>query len=68
MLQVKDLSIASTEAISANLTSGIEVSLGKPERIVEKERVVTKLLEQEGGVTYINVREPGAYTFRSAPQ
>ena len=68
MGQVKDLSVASVEAISANLTSGIEVSLGKPERIVEKERVVTKLLEQQQGVTYINVREPGAYTFRSAPQ
>lgn len=68
MGQVKDLSVASVEAISANLTSGIEVSLGKPERITEKERVVVKLLEQETGVTYINVREPGAYTFRSAPQ
>ena len=65
--QIKDLSVASVEAISANLTSGVEVSLGEPERITEKERVVTKLLSQENGVTYINVREPGAYTFRSAP-
>ncbi|MDO4436936.1 MAG: FtsQ-type POTRA domain-containing protein [Coriobacteriaceae bacterium] len=66
--QIKSLSVASVEAISANLTSGIEVSLGAPEHIAEKERVVTKLLEQEAGVTYVNVREPGAYTFRSAPQ
>ena len=65
--QVKDLSISSVEAISANLTNGVEVSLGSPEDIKEKERVVTKLLSQETGVTYINVREPGAYTFRSAP-
>ena len=65
--QIKELSVASVEAISANLTSGVEVSLGEPEDIVEKERVVTKLLSQEQGVTYINVREPGAYTFRSAP-
>ena len=64
--QVKDLSVASVEAISANLTNGVEVSLGEPEDITEKERVVTKLLSQEQGVTYINVREPGAYTFRSA--
>ena len=65
--QIKDLSVASVEAISANLTNGVEVSLGEPENIKEKERVVTKLLSQETGVTYINVREPGAYTFRSAP-
>lgn len=66
--QIKSLSVASVEAISANLVSGVEVSLGSPEHITEKERVVTKLLEQETGVTYVNVREPGAYTFRSAPQ
>lgn len=66
--QIKSLSVASVEAISANLVSGVEVSLGSPEHITEKERVVTKLLEQEAGVTYVNVREPGAYTFRSAPQ
>lgn len=64
--QIKSLSVPSVEAISATLVSGIEVSLGEPEDIAEKERVVTKLLEQEKGVTYINVREPGAYTFRSA--
>lgn len=64
---IKSLSIASVEAISANLESGVEVSLGEPEHIVEKERVITKLIEQEVGVTFINVREPGAYTFRSAP-
>lgn len=67
LAQIKDISVASVEAISANLVSGVEVSLGKPENIVEKERVVTKLLSEHQGVTYINVREPGAYTFRSAP-
>ena len=45
--QIKSLSVASVEAISANLTSGVEVSLGAPDNIVEKERVVTKLLSQE---------------------
>ncbi|WP_102337623.1 cell division protein FtsQ/DivIB [Collinsella provencensis] len=66
--QIKSLSVSSVESIAANLTSGVEVSLGEPENIVEKERVVTKLLEEREGVTYINVREPGAYTFRAAPQ
>ncbi len=66
--QIKDLSVASVESIAAFLTSGVEVSLGTPDNITEKERVVTRLLEQQEGVTYINVREPGAYTFRSAPQ
>ena len=37
------------EAISANLVSGVEVSLGKPQNIVEKERVVTKLLAEHQG-------------------
>ena len=65
--QIKDLSIPSVEAISANLVTGVEVSLGAAGNITEKERVVTRLLEQESGVTYVNVRKPGAYTFRSAP-
>lgn len=65
--QIKDISIPSIEAISANLDSGVEVSLGKPEDIQQKEQVIRKLLEQEQGVTYINVRVADAYSFRSAP-
>ena len=65
--QIKDLSIPSVEAISANLNNGVEVSLGAADNITEKERVVMGLLEKESGVTYVNVRKPGAYTFRSAP-
>ena len=65
--QVKDISTPSVEAISANLNNGIEVSLGDSDDIVKKERVVTKLLSQVEGVTYINVRSPGNYTFRNAP-
>ena len=64
--QVKDLSVPSVEAIAANLDSGVEVLLGSPDNIKTKEQVVTKLLEQEQGVTYINVRTPDSYTFRSA--
>ena len=65
--QVKDISAPSVEAISANLDNGIEVSLGDSDDIAKKERIVTKLLSQVEGVTYINVRSPGNYTFRNAP-
>ncbi len=65
--QIKDISIPSVEAISANLENGVEVSLGKPEDIQQKEQVVKRLLEQEQGVTYINVRVADAYSFRSVP-
>ena len=65
--QIKNISVSSVEAISANLTSGVEVSLGSPSDISKKERIVNRLLSQEQGVTYINVRSTGSYTFRSAP-
>ena len=65
--QVKDISTPSVEAISANLDNGIEVSLGDSDDIAKKERIVTKLLSQVEGVTYINVRSPGNYTFRNVP-
>ncbi|WP_239284897.1 FtsQ-type POTRA domain-containing protein [Collinsella sp. An2] len=65
--QIKEISLTSEEAISADLDSGVEVSLGEPTDIALKERVVTRLLEQEQGVTYINVRTPDNYSFRSAP-
>lgn len=65
--KVKFMSLPSKEAIAVTLDSGIEIALGAPDDIKTKERVVTKLLEQESGVTYIDVRVPGNYTFRSAP-
>ena len=64
--QVREMSLGSVEAISAILTSGIEVSLGEPTDISTKERIVTRLLEQEQGVVYINVSTPDQYTFRQA--
>lgn len=66
LAMIKDLSLPSVEAISANLTSGVEVSLGEPEDIQQKEQVIRRLIEQESGVTYINVRVADAYSFRSA--
>ena len=43
------------------------LDLAYPDDIAKKERIVTKLLSQVEGVTYINVRSPGNYTFRNAP-
>ena len=65
--KVKFMSLPSKEAIAVTLDSGIEIAMGAPDDIKTKERVVTRLLEQESGVTYIDVRVPGNYTFRSAP-
>ncbi len=65
--QIQSLSLSSVDAITAYLDSGVEVALGDPDDIETKELIVTSLLEQEEGVTYINVRTPDNYTFRSAP-
>ena len=65
--RIKDLSVGSVESIAANLTDGVEVSLGDASDIKTKEQVVLKLLDQVHGVTYINVRTPNAYTYRSVP-
>lgn len=65
--KIQSISLTSVDAISCYLDSGVEIALGVPEDIETKERVVTRLLEQQQGVTYINVRTPDHYTFRSAP-
>ena len=65
--QIKNFSASSLESIAAILTNGVEVALGEAEDIATKEKVITKLLEEQEGVTYINVREADAYTFRSTP-
>ena len=65
--QIDHISLSSVDAVTAYLTSGVEVALGAPENIDEKELVLRRLLEQQQGVTYVNVRTPDAYTFRSAP-
>lgn len=65
--QIEYISLQSEDAITAYLTSGVEVALGAPDDIDAKEIVITRLLQQQQGVTYINVRTPDHYTFRSAP-
>jgi|GEM_PF-2546591 len=56
---------SSAESISIVLTNGIEVSLGSPQDIVLKERVIMGLLEvYVGQMTYINVRTPASPVWR----
>ena len=65
LAQIKSFSVPSVQALACNLDNGVEVSLGDADDIQKKERIVTKLLEEQKGVTYINVRTPDAYTYRS---
>lgn len=65
LAQVKSFSVPSVQALACNLNNGVEVSVGDADDIQKKERIVTKLLEERKGVTYINVRTPDAYTYRS---
>ena len=56
----------SAAAISIVLSNGIEVSLGEPEDIELKEKVILGLLQQyPGQITYINVRVPALPTWRA---
>lgn len=65
--QIEDLSLESVDAISLDLTNGVEVALGEPTDISLKERVITGLLDQVEGITYIDARTPESPTYRSAP-
>ena len=67
LAQIDYLSLESVDAISVFLSNGIEVALGGPTDVSLKERVVTGLLDQVQGITYIDVRNPESPTYRSAP-
>lgn len=55
----------SEENVSCVLDSGVEVSLGEPDEIPQKEKIVEAFLEQhKGSVVLINVRMPSNPTFR----
>lgn len=55
----------STESISCILDNGVEVSLGAPTEISEKERIVTGYLaEHEGSLLLINVRVVSSPAYR----
>lgn len=67
LAQIDYLSLESVDAISVFLSNGIEVALGEPADVSLKERVVTGLLDQVQGITYVDVRNPERPTYRSAP-
>ena len=67
LAQIDYLSLESVDAISVFLSNGIEVALGGPTDVSLKERVVTGLLDQVQGITYVDVRNPERPTYRSAP-
>lgn len=67
LAQIDYLSLESVDAVSVFLSNGIEVALGEPTDVSLKERVVTGLLDQVQGITYIDVRNPESPTYRSAP-
>lgn len=67
LAQIDYMSLESVDAISVFLSNGIEVALGEPADVSLKERVVTGLLDQVQGITYIDVRNPERPTYRSAP-
>ena len=63
--QVVCYSAPSTENVSCVLESGVEVSLGSPTEISEKERIVEGYLDQsDGKVVRINVRVPSSPAYR----
>lgn len=56
---------AGVQSIAFVLSDGVEVSVGAPSDIEEKEKVILALLaEHQGQVTYINVRTPGTPSWR----
>lgn len=55
----------SDENVSCVLDNGVEVSLGSPDDISQKEKIVESFLEQhQGSVVLINVRIPSSPAFR----
>lgn len=63
--QIVSYSAASVESITATLASGVELSLGAPNSVVSKESIITQLIqENEGKITYINVRVPASPSYR----
>lgn len=63
--QIAAAKAPTVESISVVLSNGIEVSLGAPDDIALKERVVLELLGQYAGqITYINVRVPTMPSWR----
>ena len=65
MENVRSFSATNVESTSLYLESGVEVALGKADKISYKERATLAVLEQDSSVVYINVRTPESPTWRS---
>ena len=63
--QIISYSAASEDDIACNLDNGIEISMGSPSNIDNKEMVAQGILDEYAGqVIYINVRVPSRPTYR----
>ena len=63
--QIVSYSAASSDSINITLTNGIQVALGSPTQIEDKEKVILRMIEQYAGeMTYLNVRVPSSPTYR----
>ena len=63
--RVKTVSAAGADETKLVLDDGTEIAFGKAENIRDKERVVLKIMEENPGVVYINVRVVERPTWRA---
>lgn len=63
--QIVSYSAASADSINITLSNGIQVALGSPTQIEDKEKVILSMVRQYAGeMTYLNVRVPASPTYR----
>lgn len=63
--QIVNYSASSVDGISVTLSNGVQVALGAPTQIADKEKVILAMLKQfPGELTYLNVRTPASPTYR----
>lgn len=63
--QVKNVKATDPNSTNLILNNGVEIAIGTSENLREKERVCQKLLEEnEGKISYINVRNANSPTWR----
>ena len=63
---VTEVSASGAEETTLMLNNGVEIAFGKAENIRDKERVILQILKQnEGSVSYINVRTVSSPTWRT---
>lgn len=62
--QVKVVSAKDVESTMLTLKNNIEIAFGSADNIREKERICLKIIEENPGVVFINVRVPERPTYR----